>query len=295
MDLRSLNTFVQVAEVNSFTKAAEILGYSQPTVSFQIKQLEKELEVQLFDRIGHGISLTDGGKAVLAYAQQICRLSQEMEAGANHSKEPEGEVRLAMADSLCIALVLRGFVKFQKRYPHIAVNVRTAGTGELFRLIDHNEVDIVCTLDSHVFSTNYVIADEEKVGVHFICSVDHPLAGKKQVMIEELLEQPFFLTEKGMSYRRILDEKLAQNSMEIRPVLEIGSPDLICKLIEQNTGVSFLPDFVTEAAVQAGTIKRLQVKDFDVAVWKQLLYHREKWMSPPMQAVIEYLTELRLA
>ena len=239
MDLRSLNTFVQVAEVNSFTKAAEILGYSQPTISFQIKQLEKELGVQLFDRIGHGISLTDGGRAALTYAQQICRLSQEMESGANHTKEPEGEVRLAMADSLCIALVLRGFTQFQKQYPHISINVKTAGTGELFRLLDHNEVDIVCTLDSHVYSTSYVIANEEKVSVHFICAAEHPLAKKKQVKIEELLEQPFFLTEKEMSYRRILDEKLAQNSMEIHPVLEIGSPDLICKLIEQNAGISF--------------------------------------------------------
>ena len=69
MDLQSLNIFVQVAELNSFTKAAEVLGYSQPTVSFQIKQLEKELGVQLFDRIGHTISLTDAGRAALGYAQ----------------------------------------------------------------------------------------------------------------------------------------------------------------------------------------------------------------------------------
>ena len=292
MDLRSLNTFVQVAEVGSFTKAAEILGYSQPTVSFQIKQLEKLLDVQLFDRIGHTISLTDGGKTVLSYAQQICRLSQEMESGAAHGKAPEGEVRLAMSDSLCIALVQKGFADFQKLYPHVAINVKTAGTGDLFRLLDHNEVDIVCTLDSHVYSTNYVIANEEKVGVHFVCSINHPLAKKKHIKIEDLLAEPFFLTEKGMSYRRILDEKLAQRSLEIQPVLEIGSPDLICKLIEQNAGVSFLPDFVSKAAIQEGTIVRLSVEDFEVEVWKQLLYHKEKWMSPQMKVTVDYLSKI---
>ena len=78
MDIQSLNIFVQVAELNSFTKAAELMGYSQPTISFQIKQLEKELGVQLFDRIGHTISLTDAGRKTLEYAQQMINISNEM-------------------------------------------------------------------------------------------------------------------------------------------------------------------------------------------------------------------------
>lgn len=295
MDLRSLNTFVQVAEVGSFTKAAEILGYSQPTISFQIKQLEKELNVQLFERIGHSINLTDEGREMLSYAQKICRMTQEMAAVPEKKKDPTGEIRLAMADSLCTALVLNGFARFQNMYPHISINLKTAGTGELFRLLDHNEVDIVCTLDSHGYSSNYVIVNEEKVGVHFVCAAEHKLALKKHIKIEDLLEEPFFLTEKGMSYRRILDEKLAQKSMEIHPTLEIGSPDLICKLMNQNTGISFLPDFVTEASVKSGKLVRLNVEDFDVAVWKQLLYHKDKWMSPPMQATIEYLAGIKLS
>lgn len=294
MDLRSLNTFVQVAEVNSFTRAAEILGYSQPTVSFQIKQLEKELNVQLFERIGHTIQLTDEGESVLAYAQQICRLTQELESGVNGCLDPKGEIRVAMADSLCNALIQTRFVEFQQMYPHISINVKTAGTDELFRLLDHNEVDIVCTLDSHVYSTNYVIASEESVGVHFVCSVDNPLADKRKVKVEDLLQYPVFLTEKGMSYRRILDEKLAQKSMEVHPTLEIGSPHLICKLIEQNAGISFLPDFVTDEAVKSGRIVHLHVKDFEVEVWKQLLYHRDKWMSPQMQVTLDYLSEITL-
>ena len=76
MDLRSLNTFIQVAESNSFTRAAEKLGYSQPTISVQIKQLEKELGVTLFDRIGHTIRLTDRGRDVLLHAQRICHMCQ---------------------------------------------------------------------------------------------------------------------------------------------------------------------------------------------------------------------------
>jgi DNA-binding transcriptional LysR family regulator len=82
MDIRALNIFMEVAELGSFTKAGEKLGYSQPTISFQIKQLEKEIGVSLFDRIGHTISLTDAGRDALGYAQNICHLSQEMILGS---------------------------------------------------------------------------------------------------------------------------------------------------------------------------------------------------------------------
>ena len=98
------------------------------------------------------------------------------------------------------------------------------------------------------------------------------------------------MTEKGMSYRRMLDEKLSARSLEIHPILEAGSADLICRLVEQGAGLAFLPDYVTQRAAARGSIVYLEVRDFEVELWKQLLYHRDKWVSPPMRAVIEYLS-----
>lgn len=295
MDLRSLNTFIQVAELCSFTRAADKLGYSQPTISFQIKQLETELGVQLFDRIGHTVCLTDSGRAALAYAQKICHTAQEMVTAGAGKTAPSGIVRLAMADSLCTPMVLQGFSKFRALYPHISVKITTAGTAELFRLLDQNEADIVCTLDSHIYNTTYVISNEEKIGVHFVCAANHPLAQKSNVAIGDLISQPFLLTEKGMSYRRLLDEKLAETSIEIHPVLETGSADLLCKLTSENTGISFLPDYVTESAVKSGKLVRLTVDNFKIELWKQLLYHRDKWVSVQMQAVTDFLSQISLA
>ena len=105
MDIRGLNIFMEVAELGSFTRAGEKLGYSQPTISFQIKQLEKELGVSLFDRIGHTVSLTDAGRDALRYAQQICHLSQEMILDTAGQREPGGVLRLGMPDSLCVPLI----------------------------------------------------------------------------------------------------------------------------------------------------------------------------------------------
>ena len=290
MEIKNLTTFVHVAELGSFSRAGEWLGYSQPTVSVQIRQLEEELGSRLFDRIGHAVRLTDKGREVLPYAQKVCLLCRQMTHGELDTGGAESSVRLATSDSLS-SLILESFPRIRRLYPGVRLELTTAGTGELFRLLDQNEVDLVCTLDSHIYNTNYRIAAEEKVGVHFVVPASGPLGQRERLTKEDLLTQDFLLTEKGMSYRRLLDEWLARDSLELRPVLEAGQADLICALVEQGLGISFLPDYVTEEAVRRGTVKQLEAEDFRPDLWTQLLYHREKWLSPAMQAVIGVLTD----
>lgn len=286
--MKYLITFVQVAELNSFTKAAEKLRFSQSTVSAQIKQLERELNCQLFERIGHTVVLTQRGREVLAYAHQVGKLTRELKETVRDAKAVAGHVRLAMADSLCASLLSRHFRLFRERYPGITLKVIAAGTAEMFRLLNHNEVDAILTLDNHIYNTEYVIVREEKVSMHFVARADSPLAQAASLSIQELVRQPLLLTEKGMSYRRLMEEKLAEMFLEVQPVLEAGGTDLLCSLVEQGVGVSFLPDYVTERGVEAGRLARLPVDDFDIEIWKQLLYHRDKWVSPQMESVLRY-------
>ena len=294
MDVKALSIFMEVAEQGSFTKAGEKLGYSQPTISFQIKQLERELGVSLFDRIGHTVSLTDAGRDALRYAQHICHLSQEMLLDTAGHREPAGVLRLGMPDSLCEPLIAGHFKAFRNHYPKISLQIFTGDTGQLLSFLDHNQADLILTMDDHLYNPNYVIVDEEAIDVHFVVSPENQLVQKDSVTIEELLQHPFLLTEKGMSYRRLLDERLARSSMEIQPVLETGRADLICALAEENAGIAFLPDYVTAQSVLQGKLVRLKVQDFRVVVWRQLLYRREKWVSLPMQAMIDHISRIRL-
>lgn len=289
MDIKNLTTFVYVAELGSFSRAGERLGYSQPAISVQIRQLEGELGFKLFDRIGHAVRLTDRGRETLLYAQKICLLCSQMAAPADDSAKRKTLLRLATADSLCAGLLENSFSILRREHPHIHLSLTTAGTVELFRLLDHNEVDLVCTLDSHIYNTSYVIAGEEKIGVHFVLPSSHPLACRRVLTREDLLGEDFLLTEKGMSYRRLLDEWLARESVELHPVLESGRADLICSFVEQGLGMSFLPDYTTEAAFARGTIVRRDLEGFSPGLWKQLLHHRDKWVSPAMQTVIDLL------
>lgn len=288
MDVKNLITFIHVAEKNSFTKAARALGYSQSTVSFQIKQLETELNAQLFERINHTIALTKRGRDVLKYAHQISKLTQELEYRMQEDREVAGHFRLAVPDSLCDSLLEEGFADFRSRYPGITLKIIATGTEEMFRLINHNEADAILTLDNHIYDTEYVIVREEQVGMHFVAASGHPLCRPGKISVRELVQEPFVLTEKGMSYRRLMDERLAAMSLEIQPVLEVGSTRLLCSLAEQGVGLSYLPDYVTAKSVKEGKLAYIEVQDFDVEIWKQLLYHRDKWVSPPMESVIAY-------
>ena len=288
MDIKNLTTFIQVAEQVSFTKAAQRLGYSQSTVSFQIKQLEEELGCQLFERINHTVALTQRGRELLVYAHRITRLADEMGNDPTRQMQIRGNVRLAMADSLCDSLLNREYIDFHQRYPDIFLHIDTVGTNEMFRLIDHNEVDAILTLDSHIYNADYVILGEEQVKLYFVTAPDHPLTKAASLTVKDLLNYPFLLTEKNMSYRRLLDEHLAANSLEIRPVLELGRTELICSLLEQGAGISYLPEYVVKNRLRSGHLAALPVEDVDIRIWKQLLHHRDKWISPQIQCVLEY-------
>ena len=294
MDMKNINTFIYTAELGSFTKAAELLGYSQSTVSFQIRQLEEELGTVLFERINRTVTLTDRGKEILRYAHRMKQLAGEMQEMVQPKQEVRGHLRIAMSDSLCEEIAEKLFVLLQRKYPEVTMKIVIAGTDEMFRLLNQNQVDFVYTLDRHIYHSDYEIVTESQEAVHFVTGYQNSLNGKKQILLQELICQPFILTEKEMSYRRMLSEYLASCSLEIQPVFEVGNTELICRMLEKNaSAISLLPDYVTEKAVQEKRLVRLDVKDFQLDIWKQLLYHRDKWISPQMQAFMNVIKEVQ--
>ena len=281
-------TFVQVAELNSFTKAAKVLDYSQSTVSFQIKQLETELDCLLFERINHTLTLTDKGRVLLDYAQRVTRLTGEFRENINKDTQVEGYIHVVCPDSLCEAMLVSHYGDFHARYPGIRLKFSTEDTEDMFRILDRNEADVMLTLDSYTYQKDYVIAKEASVSAHFVVGAKSPLAKRKEISIYELVNEPFILTEQGMSYRRALDKQLAKISLEIQPVLEIGRTGIITKILEQGSAVSFLPDFITEEKVKEGSLVYLNVPDLEVEIWQQLIYHRNKWISRALDAFLRY-------
>lgn len=291
MEIRNLISFVHVAELNSFTKAAQALGYSQSTISFQIKQLETELDCLLFERINHTITLTDKGKELLFYAQSISNLTEEFMQNMNSAKELTGKILFVTPDSVCEDMLLTNYIDFHKTYPKIDLKFINGDTQTMFDMLDKNEADAVITLDTHVYQNDYVVAKEEPVEMHFVTNINSPFIKEKKLSIADIANEAFILTEKNMGYRRVLDKELAKKSIEIMPVLEVGRTDIITTLLENNNCISYLPDFTTKKKVDEGKLAYLDITDFNPNIWKQLIYHKNKWISASMNAFLEYVKE----
>ena len=289
MELRNLVTFTHVAELGNFTKAAEILGYSQSTVSFQIKQLEDELDCLLFERVNHTITLTQRGRELVHYAHQILALADEFREKPSREESVTGHIHIVTPDSVCEDMVNRNYIHFHSRYPHITLRFTTADTNVMFDMLDHNEADLIITLDRHSYNKDYVIAKEQQLSMHFVTNARSKYAGRKGLSMGDIAGEPFILTEYGQGYRRVFDRELAKKSIDITPVLEIGRTDIITSLLAQSEMISFLPDFVTRPLVDAGELCYLDIADVNIEIWKQLIYHKNKWMSKSLKTVIDYI------
>ena len=290
MQLRNLITFIHVAELGSFTRAAEQLGYSQSTISFQIKQLEAELDCLLFERINHTVTLTDRGRELVSYAHQIRALTEEFREKSGRDENLTGHVHIVTPDSVCEEMVNSHYMDFRSKYPLVSIRFTTADTNVMFDMLDHNEADLIITLDSHAYHKDYVIAKEERLPMHFVTRSGSRFAGRKGLSILDIVQEPFILTEYGQGYRRVFDRELAKKSIEITPVLEIGRTDVITSLLTKGDMISFLPDFVTKPLVEAGVLCYLDICDMNVEIWKQLIYHKNKWMSKCLKTVIDYIS-----
>ncbi|MBQ3491285.1 MAG: LysR family transcriptional regulator [Oscillospiraceae bacterium] len=291
MELKNLITFIHVAELGSFTKAADQLGYSQSTVSFQIKQLEDELDCLLFERINHTICLTDRGRELVSYAHQVRALTDEFKENLALETELTGHIHIVTPDSVCDEMINTNYIAFHKKHPAISICFSTGDSGVMLHMLDHNEADLIITLDQRIYNKDYVIAKEERLPMHFVASADSEFAGRKDLSVKDIVNQPFILTEYGQGYRRVFDKELAKKSLEIHPVLEIGRTDVITKMLAGSNMISYLPDFVTRQGVAAGELCYLDVKDLDIEVWKQLIYHKNKWLSKSLKTFIDYVKE----
>ncbi len=289
MELRNLVTFIQVAELGSFTKAAEQLGYSQSTVSFQIKQLEDELGCLLFERINHTITLTQRGLELVSYAHQIRALTDGFKESLTKEEDCRGHIRVVAPDSVCEEMINSHYIDFHNKHPFISVKFTTADTSVMFDMLDHNEADVIITLDSHSYNKDYIIAKEEQLSMHFVARSSSKFANTPKLSIKDIVNEPFILTEYGQGYRRVFDKELAKKSLEITPVLEIGRTDIITSIVAQSNMISYLPDFVTKPLIETGELCYLDVSDINTDIWKQLIYHKNKWISKSLKTFIDYI------
>ena len=284
MEFREISTFLQVAQYQSFSKAARHLGYSQAAVTIQIKQLEQELGVHLFDRIGQQISLTHQGQVFYQYAVSI---RNELEQAKNAVSDPStlsGKLCLGTIESICASIFPDLLAEYHRLHPEVTISIVTDSPGVLLDRMNENTIDIVYLLDRRIYDNRWCKTLEEPEENIFVASPDHELAlAKRELELDEVLRFPFFLTEKDASYRHMLEQYLASINRSVKPFLEIGSTEFIIHMLLKNTGISFLPKFTVQRELQQKQLTALNVRGFQMQTWRQIFYHKDKWVTREMQ------------
>ena len=275
MELRTINTFLHIAELHSFSRAARELGYSQSAVSSQIAQLEAELGTPLFDRVGKTVRLTDAGLTFQDYARTLLATAQQAKAALQPAREVRGTLRIALADSVCSTFL-----------PDLLL-LRTATADEMLQWLSSNEVDLAYTLDQPILQPNLVLAFNELEPICMVAPPNHPLARQEVVTLEELAKQEFLLTERGMSYRDALDQCMDAHHLALKPYIELGSAAMLAEMVERGMGLSFLPEYIVRNELAAHRLAHLNVPECQISMHRQLFYHRDKWLTPQMKAFIE--------
>lgn len=284
MEFREISTFLQVAQHQSFSKAARQLGYSQAAVTIQIKQLEQELGVHLFDRIGKQISLTHQGQIFYQYAISI---RNDLEQAKNAVSDPStlsGKLCLGTIESICASIFPDLLAEYHRLHPEVTISIVTDSPGVLLDRMNENTIDIVYLLDRRIYDNRWCKTLEEPEENIFVASPDHELAlVKRELELDEVLRFPFFLTEKDASYRHMLEQYLASINRSVKPFLEIGNTEFIIHMLLKNTGISFLPKFTVQRELQQKQLTALNVRGFQMQTWRQIFYHKDKWVTREMQ------------
>lgn len=293
MEFREISTFLQVAQYQSFSKAARHLGYSQAAVTIQIKQLENELGVHLFDRIGKQISLTHQGQVFYQYAISI---RNDLEQARNAVSDPStlsGKLCLGTIESICASIFPDLLAEYHRLHPEVTISIVTDSPGVLLDRMNENTIDIVYLLDRRIYDNRWCKTLEEPEENIFVASPDHELAmADRELELDEVLRFPFFLTEKDASYRHMLEQYLASTERSIKPFLEIGSTEFIIHMLLKNTGISFLPKFTVQRELQQKQLTALKVRGFQMQTWRQIFYHKDKWVTREMQEFLRLAKEM---
>jgi DNA-binding transcriptional LysR family regulator len=286
VDVRQLTTFRLLAQTLSFTRAAAALNYAQSNVSAQIHALEEELGVRLFDRLGRRVALTEPGRRLLAYTDQILDLVDEARDALAAAEELEETLLVSAPESICAYRLPLALRALRARHPHVRVVFRPSPVAELRRRVNGGELDVAFLLEESFSSSTLAAHTLSREPVHLVVAPEHPLAERATVAPADLRGHHLLLTERGCSYRARFERRLSEADVYPASILEFASIEAIKQCVMLGMGVAVLPHMTVTAELADDRLVALPWSDGDFHTLMQLVHHKEKGQSRAVQAMV---------
>ena len=292
MDLRRLEIFLKVAELGSFSRAADALFLTQPTVSEHIRALEDELGVQLLDRLGRGTTPTKAGTLLLGYARRMLTLSREArQAIEQFQGRMSGELVLG-GSTIPGEYVLPALIgAFRAKYPDVSIALRIGASRQVQDWVEqgHVEIGVVGAVPaSRALESRPLMSDD----IVLVVPPEHPWVTRKTVTLEDVKREPLIVRERGSGSRETLEDSLKQAGLDLgafRVVGEIASTQAVKQAVRAGMGVSFVSHRAVEDECRARLLACVKVRDLTVTRAFHVVTHKDRSRSPLAQAFLAFV------
>lgn len=296
MNLSYFKTFVYVAELESFSRAAEALNLTQPAVSFQIHALEKAYEEVFFDRSSQQIRLTEAGKVFLEHAREILRVNERLVEQLGELRDlVRGSLQLGASNIPGEYILPHMLGEFKKAHPQVSVRLDIMDTGEVISKLLSHQLDIgFCGAAKTKVPIVYEDFSTDELVIAM--PVDHPLARKRTVKAEDLKKYPMVAREDGSGTRTVFREALREVGMsesDFTIALELGSTQAVLSAVMSGVGISPISIFALRDHVASGTIAFRRVSDLNLRRPLYIAYNEKAAISKAQVAFIQFLRDNR--
>jgi len=293
IDFRHLDTFCRVASLKSFSKAAEDLFLTQPTVSGHILTLEKSLSIRLFDRTGREVRLTKAGEIFYQYALKILASRKELiNALSEFSQGIRGELSLGASTIPGEYLLPKLMGDFKKEHPHFAISLRIADTREIVQYVLEGIVEYGLTgAKLNYSSLHYEKYTEDEIIV--VSPPDHSLSRKKRVEMEDLLREPWIIREEGSGTQMAVEKMLRKRGKSLKQFhvgMEMGSTSSLKEGVKAGLGLAFISKRAAEEELNRRLLLRIDLEGMDPILRQiYIVSHRGRTLSPIGMAFLRFL------
>lgn len=291
MDIRHLKTFKSILEEGSFSNAAMKLGYTQSTVTAQIQQLECNLSIKLFQKIGRNMVLTPLGKELIPYTNELLDTIKKIESIGKYGDKIKGELKIAIGESLMSYKLQDVLSLFKEKAPNVRFSIISLNCLAIKNALLKGEVDIGLMYD--IGSQNNSLASVQLADfpLTLVCS---PLFEQDKFDFcksNQEINTSLIINEVDCIYRKLIESYFRDKRIVLNNTMELWSIEAIKKCVASNLGISFLPRFVVEEELENGKLRELKVGCSSAKITAIYAHHKNKWVSPAMSLFMQLVKE----
>ena len=286
MDFDQLETFLEVARLSSFSRAAERRFRTQPAISSQIRGVEEEVGAKLFDRSGGKVSLTAAGKAFLKYVEETLDARKAMMVAiAEMERVPRGENIVGANEGTCLHILPYVFADFKKQYPDVSVNIKRSDYAKILESVIDNSVDFgVVSLPVTDNRLTVVLIHRDELTI--IVPPQHPLGKLKSATVAEVAKYPLIVPKAGHT-RDAIEQLFHERRLKANFSMELDSSELLKRFVAADVGIGFVARSNVEEDVRAKALAAVSIADAQVRRDLALVFRKDKALSRAALAFIE--------